>query len=187
MLCASSDRYLESVLRRADEVPASRALPDDLPEWKQVDFDAPVWMLRHIPKAAGKTHAVGVTAAITRDGFRVTYIPRIGSDFNIEEISKQWLPDGLFQTPASRDKLKIVRQPEGTVVLSSGARPDDETVWFAWQLYWFAGVRAFSIAVNERRRSPGMNSFVCNASFIVGADSRWGSAGKWNRCRWDEA
>jgi hypothetical protein len=131
------------VLRRADEVPASRALSDDLPEWKRVDFEAPVWMLRHIPEAAGKTRAVGVTAAITRDGFRVTYIPRVGSDFNIQDISKQWLLDSLFQTPAARDKLKIVRQPEGTVIVSSGARPDDETVWFAWQLYFLQAFERF--------------------------------------------
>ena len=65
LLCASSDRYLKSVLRRADEVPASRTLPDDLPEWKQVDFDAPMWMLRHIPEAAGKTRA---SASRSRSG-----------------------------------------------------------------------------------------------------------------------
>jgi hypothetical protein len=128
VLFATGHRYLESVLRRADEMPASRALSDDLPAWKQVDFEAPVWMLRQIPENAGKTRAVGVTAAITRDGFRVTYIPSVGSDFNIQDISKQWLLDSLFQTPAALDKLKLVRQPEGTLVLSSGARLDDDTV-----------------------------------------------------------
>ena len=136
VLCATGHRYLEAVLRRADAISASRALPDDLPEWKRADFEAPVWMLRHIPEEAGKTRAVGMTAAITREGFRVTYIPRAGSDFNIQDISKQWLLDSLFQTSAARDKLKIVRQLPGTVVVSSGARPDDETVWFAWQLYF---------------------------------------------------
>ncbi len=143
VLYATGYRYLESVLRRADEVPASRALPDDLPEWKQVDLDAPVWMLRHIPEAAGKTRALGVTATITRDAFRVTYIPRVGSDFNIQDISKQWLPASLFQTPAAREKLKIVRHPEGTVVVSSRARPDDETVWLGWQLYFLQAFERF--------------------------------------------
>ena len=125
------------------EGPAARALPADLPEWKQVDFDAPVWLLRHIPEAAGKTRAVGVTSAIRRDGFRVTYIPRAGSDFNIEEISKQWLLASLFQTGASRDKLKIVRQPQGMVCVSSGARLEDETVWFVWQLYFLQAFERF--------------------------------------------
>jgi hypothetical protein len=143
VLCATGHRYLEAVLRRADTIPASRALPDDLPEWKRADFEAPVWMLRHIPEDAGKTRAVGMTAAITREGFRVTYIPRAGSDFNMQDISKQWLLDSLFQTPAARDKLKIVRLPEGTVIVSSGARLDDETVWFAWQLSFLQAFERF--------------------------------------------
>ncbi len=143
VLCATGHRYLESVLRRADEVPASRALPDDLPEWQRVDFEAPIWMLRHVPEDAGKSRAVEVTAAITWGGFRVTYIPSVGSNFNGQDISKEWLPAGLFQTPAARDKLKIVRQPEGLVVLSCGARPDDETIWFAWQLSWLHAYARF--------------------------------------------
>ncbi len=146
VLCATGHRYLEAVLRRADAIPASRALPDDLSEWKQVDFEAPVWMLRHIPEDAGKTRAVGVTAAFTRDGFRVSYIPRIGFNFNREDIRRQWLPDDLFQTPAARDKLKVVRQPGGTVVVSSAARPDADdvmTLWFVWQLCWLQGFERF--------------------------------------------
>ena len=142
MLCPTGQRYLEAVLRRADAIP-HRGGADDLPEWKQVDFEAPVWMLRRIPEHAGNPRALGVTAAFTRDWFRVTYIPRVGSDFNIQDISKQWLPDSLFQTQAARDKLKIVRQPQGTVVVSSSARPDDETVWFAWQLYFLQAFERF--------------------------------------------
>jgi hypothetical protein len=146
VLCATGHSYLEAVLRRADAIPASRALPDDLPEWKRVDFEAQVWMLRHIPEDAGKTRAVGVTAAFTRDGFRATYIPRIGSDFNTQDISRQWLPDDLFKTPSARDKLKIVRQPEAIVVVSSAARPDADDVttwWFAWQLAFLQGFERF--------------------------------------------
>jgi hypothetical protein len=44
VLCASSDRYLEAVLRGVDQAARTRALPYDLPEWKHIDFDAPVWM-----------------------------------------------------------------------------------------------------------------------------------------------
>ena len=146
VLCATGHHYLEAVLRRVDATPASRALPDNLPEWKQVDFEAPVWMLRHVPQDAGKTRAVGVTAAFTRDGFRVTYIPRIGSDFNLQDISRQWLPDHLLQAPAARDKLKIVRQPGGTVVVSSTARPDADdvtTYWFVWKLCFLQAFERF--------------------------------------------
>lgn len=108
-----------------------------------MDFEAPVWMLRHISENAGKTRGAGVTTAITRDGFQITYIPRMGSDFKMQDISEQWLPDNLFETPAVRDKLKIGRQPGGTVIVSTGARPDDDTVWFAWQLYFLQAFERF--------------------------------------------
>ena len=140
VLCASSDRYLEAVLRRVNEVPAARALPDNLPEWKQVDFDAPVWMLRHIPKIGGRAHTVGSTATFMRNGFRVAYIPRIGSDVNIKQIDKEWFRTG---TPILRDQLKTVRQPDGTVVLSCSAKLGDETGWFVFQLYW---LQAFELS-----------------------------------------
>ena len=76
VLCASSDRYLESVLRRVDEAPQARALPDNLPEWKQVNFDAPAWMLRHVPKAQEKVHAVGATASFLRTSSVSSTLPR---------------------------------------------------------------------------------------------------------------
>jgi hypothetical protein len=146
VLCATDVGYLASVLRRVDEVPASRALPDDLPEWKRVDFEAPVWMLRHIPESAGKTRAVGVTAAFTRNGFRVAYIPRIGSYFDIQDMSSLWLPDHLLQVPAPRDRLKVERQPGGTVVVSSTARLDADsatTWWFGFQLCFLQAFEGF--------------------------------------------
>ena len=146
VLCANGHRFLEEVLKRADATPASRALPDDLPEWKQVDFKAPVWMVRHIPDDAGKNRAVGVTAAFTKDGFRVTYIPRTGAILNIQDIRTQWLPDHLLEAPGARDTLKVVRQPEAAVVVSSTSRPspDDMTTWwFNWQLCWLPAFERF--------------------------------------------
>jgi hypothetical protein len=136
ILCASSDRYLESVLRRVNDAPQARALPDNLPEWARVNFEAPVWMLRHVPKAGERANIVGSTATFTREGFRVVYIPKLGSDVNIKSLETEWLPHRLFNTSRLRDQLKIERQPDGTVALSCSERFGDDTLWFAWfQLY----------------------------------------------------
>ena len=143
VLCASSDRYLESVLRRVDEAPETRALPDNLPEWKQVDFEAPAWMLRHIPKVGERTHTVGLTAAFMRNGFRVVYIPKVGSEVNIKAIREEWL---VTATQIMRDQLKTVRQPDGTVVLSYNEKLGDDTLWFGWQLY---RLQAFELFLAE--------------------------------------
>ncbi len=140
VLCATSDRYLESVLRRANEAPRSRALPDNLPEWKQVDFDAPVWMLRHIPIVGARDHTVGLTATFTRNGFRVAYIAKTGSDLNFKQIKEDWLPDDLFDTQVLRDQLKTVRQADGTVVLSCGEKLGEGTLSFGLRLYWLQAI-----------------------------------------------
>ena len=135
VLCASSDRYLESVLRRVNQTPETRALPDNLPEWKQVDFDASVWMLRHIPNVGERAHIVGATATFMTNGFRVVYIPKGGSELNIKQIREEWLPKNLFDRQIMRDQLKTVRQPDCTVVLSCAEKLSDDTLWFGWQLY----------------------------------------------------
>jgi hypothetical protein len=147
LLCASSDRYLEEVLRRVDQTPAVRALPDTLPEWKQVDFDAPVWMLRHVPKVRERAHTVGLTAAFTKRGFRVVYLPKKGSEVDLKQIEEQWLPPGLFDTPKLRGQLEIARQSDGTVVLSCSAKPGEDTLWFCWQI---PSLQGFDLFLDER-------------------------------------
>ena len=147
LLCASSDRFLESLLRRIDDVPGARALPGDLPEWKYVDFDAPVWMLRHLPKVGRRIHTVGATATFQRDGFRVVYVPKIGSDQNLEWIKGNWedcLPKQGPDDQKSRDRLRIGRPSDGTVVVSCGGRlnPEDplpEQFGLCLRLYWLQG------------------------------------------------
>ena len=147
LLCASSDRYLEEVLRRVDQTPEGRALPDTLPEWKQAEFDAPVWMLRHVPKVRERAHAVGLTAAFTKRGFRVVYLPKKGSEVDLKQIEEQWLPPGLFDTSMRRGQLEIARQSDGTVVLSCSAKPGEDTLWFYWQIYRLPG---FELFLDER-------------------------------------
>ncbi len=136
VLCASSDRYLESVLRRVIDAPRTRALPDNLPEWKHVDFDAPAWMLRNVPEGGRRTRTVGLTAAFTKNGFRVVYIPKTGSEVDRNQLREDWVPENLFKTPALRDRLKIERQTDGTVVVSFGEKPNDTSdIWLGFQIY----------------------------------------------------
>src|SRR5437667_5137852 len=50
LICATDQAYLEVILSRASGKAGKRALPDDLPEWKQVDTKAAVWAIRHYRK-----------------------------------------------------------------------------------------------------------------------------------------
>lgn len=47
LLVATQEEFLTEVLKRFARPPASRALPAELPEWKQVDTAAPFWAIRH--------------------------------------------------------------------------------------------------------------------------------------------
>jgi hypothetical protein len=144
VLCATSDRYLETVLRRVDQAPEVRALADSLPEWKHVDFDAPAWMLRHVPRGGNGSHPIGATGAFTRDRFRLVYVPRSGSDIDLGPLKEEWYR-GL--DPSRRDLLNIVRQPDGTVVLACDARLGEDTLWFGMQLY---RLQAFELFLGAR-------------------------------------
>ena len=146
LLCASSDRYLETTLRRVNDPPRTRALPNNLPEWKQVDCDAPVWKLRHIPKAGEGTHAAGSTATFQKKGFRVAYIPKTGKHLNADQIRREWLPDKLFESKVSRERLKIVVQGDGAVIVSCDEKPGDDLIWFGWQLYRLQAFELFRAA-----------------------------------------
>ncbi len=50
ILCATDEKYLEESLKRIARPGGKRALPVDLPEWKQVDVKASVWAVRHYRK-----------------------------------------------------------------------------------------------------------------------------------------
>ncbi len=147
LLCASSDRFLESVLHRVDEAPKSRAFPDDRDEWKHIDFHASVWMLRHLPKVSPKCQTTGASVTFLRDGFRVVYIPKIGSEQNLERMKSTW--EKWFKVQEQDDQklrpqLKVERRHDGTVLVSLVGTlepdlPNPENLGLGLQLYWLQG------------------------------------------------
>ncbi len=136
VLCATSDRYLEAVLRRVDAVPAppARALPDDLPEWRHVDLVAPVWFLRHRPGAK----AVGCTIRFTPDGFRVVYVPRAGKELDQDLFEPSWRAAG---GSGQAKHLQVGRGPDGTITVAGSQEglTDPATLGWGFNLYWLQG------------------------------------------------
>ena len=54
LICATNQAFLEETLKRIGRKPDRRALPADLPEWKQVDINADVWAIRHYRKESAE-------------------------------------------------------------------------------------------------------------------------------------
>ena len=50
LLCATDKSYLEELLTRLRAPDKKRALPSELPEWKQVETAAPCWAVRHFAR-----------------------------------------------------------------------------------------------------------------------------------------
>ena len=118
LLCASSDRYLAEVLRRVDETPQSRALVDNLPEWKLVDPRAPAWMVRHIPANSGRL-VTGLVWTWKNDRLEVIYLPdaqRMGKKIE-EAITARWRPSDL-PAPGDAKPDRVLLRPDGTVSVS---------------------------------------------------------------------
>ncbi len=152
LLCATSDRYLESILQRVKNVPKARALPESLPEWKYVDFNAPVWMLRHVDKFKKHDQLTGLTVAWKKDGFRVVYVLNEKSDppgnpLKAERIS----PFLLLASQGDRERLKIENRPDGTVVVNWDQKlriedevPNPSDIGFVWYLYGLQAAETFT-------------------------------------------
>ncbi len=142
LLCASSDRYLETVLRRVDEAPVGRALPDNLPEWSHVDLDAPAWMLRHVPNAGEKARTVGLTAAFTSRGFRVVYLPRNGSHVDIKQVENRWSFGDVVVSRDPLDPFHVARTARRHGRPDSRHTTGRELALVRLADLWAAGVRA---------------------------------------------
>ncbi len=120
LLCATSNRYLEGVLKRVDAKPAARALPADLPEWKHLDVSESTWLLRHIPGKGKRRLISGLTLSGNKDAFRVVYLPaaKSGKDI-VKQVRARWIPADLPDDLPGFDARPDIRgQQDGTVVVS---------------------------------------------------------------------
>jgi hypothetical protein len=139
VLCASSDQYLETVLHRIDEAPKGRAFPDRLPEWKLVDFEAPVWMLCH-GNRRGK--AEGQTVSFLNKGFRVAYSPDAKPEQKRKQVEARW----IVSNPEKNVRVKVELRPDDVVVVAFEEEILGQEVtdfWLLMNLYWSQSTTIF--------------------------------------------
>lgn len=144
LLYATSDHYLTEVLQRIVHAPKVRALPDTLPEWKQVEFNSKAWMLRHYPREDPTTRAVGMTAACDDRQLRVVYTPRAGAEADRDQVRYQWT-FGRVMTPEQRAKFRVEQQDDGSVVFIATQTPDFEADMGIW-LFQVLKLQAMDVA-----------------------------------------
>ncbi|HQU43563.1 MAG TPA: hypothetical protein PK867_12175 [Pirellulales bacterium] len=133
-LCATSDVYLGEVLERMDEEkPLPRALPDDLREWRYVDYQAPCWAIRHIPHGGRQVSGLAWTLQPHgRDVFELTYVAARGMSGR-QLAQKLWRPQNLPVHPT------IESMDDGTTVVTIDIRKESVSGWYAFPIYWSQG------------------------------------------------
>jgi hypothetical protein len=143
LLCATSDVYLEEVLKRIETKPADRLLPADLAEWKYVDTTSSTWGLRHIPAVEAQKLAglVWQTEPGGRPTFEAFYLPARGGD--VKKPSQSWFlkpsDDGELKMPPELGD-QIQRLPDGTTKVTIELNQIGRSVDFPlFQLYSLQG------------------------------------------------
>jgi len=115
LLIANNRKYLVEVLERMAQKKTSRALPDQLPEWKFFDANSRFWGLRHFdPTQASKdpTSPLGGDSAYVRSDPKA-----IGVLFALDPKSERSLVITYFsgdeaKTKAEASKGHVISEPQ---------------------------------------------------------------------------
>jgi hypothetical protein len=145
LLCATSDKFLEEVLRREEKPQPGRALPDSIPEWKHVDLGAKWWGMRHLPQSRDREPPLdrepviaGVTWTMEEKRFRAVFIPVAGAKQSAVRFVERLWDKKLFPIQPS-----IEGRDDATVVVS--AIPDDlgeeGRFGFPLTMYWLEALQ----------------------------------------------
>jgi hypothetical protein len=128
LLCATDRGYLQQVLDRIGKKSETRAMPSNLPEWKFVDVEAPVWAVRHYSQDArmhatdlDDDQAVGITFHFLPDikTARVVYLSN--SKSTLEKARNVWRQpnEGL---------MPVIRQLEPGAISITTSHLDEEAL-----------------------------------------------------------
>jgi hypothetical protein len=152
VLVLATDRtYLEETLKRMGRKPDRRALPPDLPEWRQVDVTAGVWAVRHYRKESAEDDPTsplrGQAAANVPDpaavGFVFWYDPTgkkpakarylTGAADAVKIVTKGW------DHPAEGLKPKVSLAAPGVVEVAGSPSDDKGGAMFLLVLLGYLG------------------------------------------------
>jgi hypothetical protein len=114
LMCATSQGYLREILQRIAARGRKRALPSDLLEWKHLDWNAPLWAIRHFAEdVPGDKQTTGAVLEWKPNGRQVAELKYLSTDPNALAKAKQrWAHSRTGSRP-------IVRKgPAGTFLVS---------------------------------------------------------------------
>jgi hypothetical protein len=135
LLCATSDSYLEDVLKRVGAQVERAAIPENLAVWKQIDARAPAWMVwspwATVKKFGGEPLIDGITWTVTQVELRNVYLAGKEAE-QLERLARRMWTNKDLEIPP-----KFERSKDGAIVVfapTTDLGPID-TFWFVFCLY----------------------------------------------------
>jgi hypothetical protein len=116
--------YLRTLLDRMRGTPGTRALPQDLAEWRYVNTNAPVWGVRHYRQGESSANipdanAVGVTFSFAPAAERMATVDYLSANIDARRILSSFLMMEDAATAAPREFQMRLRQPAARVLEAS--------------------------------------------------------------------
>jgi hypothetical protein len=136
LLCATSDSYLEDVLKRVDANAVRAAIPENLEVWRQIDARAPAWMVwspwATVRRLGGEPLIDGITWTVSEAELRTVYLSGKSKAEQFEQRARHiWNNKDLMAQP------RFERSKNGSIIVVASTKdlvPTD-TYWFAFCLY----------------------------------------------------
>jgi hypothetical protein len=155
VLYATDQGFLTEVLNRMESKARNRALPESLPEWKQVDTTAQFWAVRHYDKenalrdttsplsgrqAAANVpdkQAIGITLTYNSNGKNEARINYLSGNTEATRIAEKYWHPGSYKLDA-----KIIKSEPGVVEIA--INPDSQDTF---PIFLLALLAAFGHAI----------------------------------------
>ena len=124
LMCATSQDYLREILLRMAARGSKRALPSDLPEWKHLDRNAPLWAIRHFAEdVPGDKQTTGAVLAWKPNGRQVAEFKYLSTDPNalLTKVKQHWF------RPGTGSRAIVRKGPAGTILITLPFREGSDT------------------------------------------------------------
>ncbi len=117
LLVATQEAFLETVLNRRRKKMGDRALPDNLPFWKNVDVKSPAWMVRHIKRKSSK-QTIGVAWSLAASPSSPGIVLTFSHDDPKFKAARDWTTARIRERAKGFGFPTSLKKTEATAVLS---------------------------------------------------------------------
>ncbi|HEV8003292.1 MAG TPA: hypothetical protein VGP63_25625 [Planctomycetaceae bacterium] len=124
LLVATQEAFLETVLKRRCQKVSDRALPDNLPFWKNVDVKSSAWMVRHIKRKSSK-QTIGVAWSLAASKSSPGIVLTFSHDDLRFKAARDWAATRILErATAFGFPASLKKSPQTAILSIEWPKPD---------------------------------------------------------------